>query len=166
MSVLVAILVVFTIDAPRPPRAGAAEPLVRRGEAEQARGDPPPAPWDEVPILSDASELGEPLAGAVRDGLTAARSRIDRCFANEQKRAEERGPRPLDGAGDRGAPAVLLLRLTGRAGALDVDGVEVRAQGRVVGELVDCARRMLDGRALAVPRSVAGKRYRLTFVVP
>lgn len=157
LSVLLAILVVVSRNgAPaHPPHTGVttAEALPR-GKVPRAVAVPAPD-WPEVPVATSVAELGPALAQPVTEGLAAARARIARCVAVEQRRAP-----PAD-RDDRAADAAeLVLRLSGRSGALHVDGVEQRSPGASP-LLADCALRHLDGDAFPAPDAVPGRRHRL-----
>jgi hypothetical protein len=54
----------------------------------------------------------------------------------------------------------VVLRLAARAGAVQVEGLEVTAAGGAP-EVVACARRLLDGDTLAANAGVPGWRQRL-----
>jgi hypothetical protein len=152
LAVLVAILVVFRSDVPPAPRNGGPEPL-SRGAAAPAT--PLPMPWSEVPVVRSVSDLPRELVVPVAEGLAQARSRLERCVALEHRRARA-APPPARHA----APAEVVLRLAARAGAVQVDGLEVTAPGNAP-EVVACARRLLDGDTLAAGAGVPGWRQRL-----
>lgn len=164
LSVLLAILVVVSRDgAPsHPPHPGSAQPLPYGGPGQARAGRTAAAPpaaapdWPDVPVATSPTELGPALSGPIADGLAAARARIDRCVAVELRRAPASAHERAAGAG----AAELVLRLTGRSGAIHVVGVEQRSPGASP-VLADCARRHLDGDAFPAPDTVPGRRHRL-----
>ena len=117
--------------------------------------------WPRVPIAGKPSDLGRDLARPAFDALDAARSQMDGCFADEHARMERA---PAGGEGHEG-PAVLVLRLESRDGALDVVGSEVESRGDSSEALVSCARTVLQGWPIAAPAAAAGRRYRLKWVL-
>lgn len=165
LSVLLAILVVVSREgAPsHPPHTGSALPPPHGGPAQARTGrgaaTAPAAAtpdWPDVPVTTSVAELGPALSRPVADGLAAARARIDRCVAVEQRRAPGALQERPAGAG----ATELVLRLSGRSGAIHVVGVEQRSPGASA-VLADCARRHLDGDAFPAPDTVPGRRHRL-----
>lgn len=154
LSVLLAILVVFTrdaADAHAPPFS--AEPLGRAGAAAAVPAAVPD--WTDVPLATSVDALGPSLSGRVATGLAEARARIARCLAVERRVR----PSPDADAADRG-PTELVLRLSARSGAVHVVGVEPGSAGGAA-VLADCARRHLDGDTFPAAEAVPGRRHRL-----
>lgn len=117
--------------------------------------------WARVPVASKPSELGRELARPAFDALAAARAQMDGCFADEHARMERL---PAGGEGHEG-PAVLVLRIESRDGALDVAGSELESRGDSSEALVSCARAVLQGWPIAAPAAAPGRRYRLKWVL-
>ena len=150
VAVLVAILVVFTHDVPWAPRPAAADPAPW---TPPVRTQAPPA-WPDVPVSGNLADLGPALAKAVGTKLAVARSKIARCVADAGADASAAGPE-----------AEVVLRLAPRSAALHVEAVEVSDAG-TPSELLECARRVLDGDAIPAPGVVPGRRYRVRVGLP
>jgi hypothetical protein len=118
--------------------------------------------WEEVPEAARLHDLGPGLAAPVSRGLQAARAQLDGCF-EEEARALARRATPPDP--EALGPAILVLRLESRPGALDVADVEVEAQGTSTPELVACARHVLRGWPIPAAGAEAGRRYRLKWLL-
>jgi hypothetical protein len=159
LAVLVAILVVIGQEAPGTAPPGRAEPLVRPGGAARTVPAPPAPPWAEVAVAASPADLGPALGPAVAEELALVRDRISRCVALDRRRAAARSAARPSGATARG-PAELVLRLAPRAGAVHVEGLEVRSPGASP-EVLDCARRLLDGDVIPFAGAVPGRRQRL-----
>lgn len=145
ISVLVAILVVYTHDVPRAPRASAAEPLPwARVSAPKA-----PADWSAVPVTQTLSDLPPALGKAVGAKTARDRARIDRCLAESDESARAAA-----------AGAQVVLRLAPRSSALHVEGVEASGPDTPAA-IVECARRALDGDPIPASAVVPGRRYRV-----
>lgn len=136
-----------------------------------ARGAPPapapPAPlpedldpsWRDSRVVFRLRELGADTPYVVA-GLREARAQMGRCFEAESAGRSGMGPGEADAAG---APAVLVLYLDSREGAIDV--VEVRAEslGNASRSLVECCRDVLRGHEIRSPKAVPGRRYRVHY---
>jgi len=99
----------------------------------------------------------------VKAGLDAARRDMAFCFS----RAGD-APAPAEGSDDGAPPppsdpAVLLLYLEAREGALDVIEATTERLGTAAPELVECCREVLRGREIPAFDAVPGRRYRLTY---
>jgi hypothetical protein len=103
-------------------------------------------------------DLG-PLAAYVRTGLNDARREMGHCFeADAAVRARAADP---DAAPT--GPAVLLLYLEARDGALDVIDTRVEYLGDSSPELVDCCRTVLRGYEISAFNAKPGQRYRVKY---
>jgi hypothetical protein len=149
--VLVAILVVVQAKPP-PAHEGGAEALPK-GTASAAPGLPS---WSEVPLIRSVSDLPPDLVLPLAAGLAEARDRLDRCVALERRRGAPAAAGPSRPTG----PAEVVLRLTARGDAVYVDGLEIASPGGAP-EVLDCARRLLDGDTMAARAVVPGWRQRL-----
>jgi hypothetical protein len=162
LAVLVAILVVFTQDVPQRTPSGTAEPFGLQGATPQAGDATSMRPWTEVPLAETPSELGPGLARPVEEELAAVRERIARCVEVDRRRGERSGA--SSGAPPSQGPARLVLRLAPRSGAIHVQGLEITSPGASPAVLA-CARRLLDGDAIAAAAAVPGRRYRLALAL-
>ncbi len=144
IAVLLAILVVYTHDVPSAPRPASADPVPW---AQVARPSHAPVDWAAVPVTQDVADLGPALANAIGAKLAVARMKIARCVVD------------ADGRSAGGNDAEVVLRLAPRSTALHVEAIEVLEPARP--ELVDCARRVLDGDVIPAPAVVPGRRYRV-----
>lgn len=137
--------------------------------------EPPPAPairsmpraaassrWEEVPEVARLHDLGPVLAAPTSRGLQAARAQFDGCFDDEARALALRASPPDPEAT---GPAILVLRLESRPGALDVVDVEVESLGTSTPALVACARQVLLGWPIAAAGAEAGRRYRLKWLL-
>ena len=122
-------------------------------------------PWEEVPQAARMSDLGPGLAAPVNAALAAARDQMESCFAEDTRLQASRPAPPIDPDAPPRGPAVLVLRLESRAGALDVVGTEVDSLGTSTRELVECARHVLTGWPVPAPAATPGLRYRLNWLV-
>ena len=154
LAVLVAALVVFRSDFPPASRDGGAAPFALRAAAASA-APPPPVPWSEVPLARTVSELPRDLVGPVYEGIAEARDRIARCVALERRRAPSSAP-----ATGRDGGADVVARPAARAGAVQVEGIEVTSAGGAP-DMIACARRLLDGATFPASAVVPGWRQRL-----
>lgn len=146
--------------APAPPvSTKPVAPSRRRPVAEAA------TPWAEVPIAARPYDLGPELARPVMVALDAARGQMDPCFDEEERAlAQGRGPR-FDPRNPPTGPAVLVLRLESRAGALDVVEAEIDSLGTSTRALAVCCQQVLKGWPIPAPLALPGHRYRLVYLL-
>lgn len=123
--------------------AGAAD---RRSDAEA---------WRNAPMAFGFRELGT-MGPYVKAGLDAARRDMDFCFQQEAPPGADRGPQK---------PAVLLLYVEAREGALDVVDARPESMGDATARLVECCRDVLRGYEIPAFKAVPGRRYRFRFVL-
>ena len=121
--------------------------------------------WERVPAAARISDLGPGLAAPVNAALRAARDEMDSCFEEEMRLLATRPAPTYDPDAPPTGPAVLVLRLESRAGALDVVDTELESLGTSTIELVQCARHVLKGWYVEVPAETAGARYRLKYLL-
>jgi hypothetical protein len=134
-------------------------PSRRRPVAEAATA------WAEVPIAARPYDLGPELARPVMAALDAARGQMDPCFEDEDRAlAQGKGPR-FDPRNPPTGPAVLVLRLESRAGALDVVEAELDSLGTSTRALAVCCQQILKGWPVPAPLAVPGHRYRLVYLL-
>jgi len=120
-------------------------------------------PWDLVPVASRLGDLGPGLAAPVNTALKAARATIESCF-EEDRQLRARRPAPVyDPDNMPTGPAVLVLQLESRGGALDVVEAQVESLGTSTRELAECACQVLRGWPIPAPAATAGRRYRLKY---
>jgi hypothetical protein len=156
------------LDTPAPlegrsPRVapGASQPPPSSGLAPSAQPRRPARPmdvaaWNEVKPAFSLRELGR-MAPYVKTGLDAARTDMEFCFRARATVAEP-PPAPAD-------PAVLILYLEAREGAIDVVETTVEHRGAFPAEQVDCCREVLRGLEIPVFNAVPGQRYRFTYAL-
>jgi hypothetical protein len=120
-------------------------------------------PWDLVPIASRLGELGPGLAAPVNTALKSARATIESCFEEDRQLRASRPAPPYDPENVPTGPAVLVLQLESRAGALDVVAATVESLGTSTKELAECACQVLRGWPIPAPGATAGRRYRLKY---
>lgn len=151
-------------EARPPPRAADADPSgIVRGDAglgAEAGAAPDPRPdagaWRNAPMAFGFRELGA-MGPYVKAGLDAARRDMDFCFRQEAASPEaDRGPRK---------PAVLLLHVEAREGALEVVDALPDSMGDATPRLLECCRDVLRGYEIPAFKAVPGRRYRLRFVL-
>ena len=145
--------------------APAPEPLVsppRIGARPRAAAS---VGWEQVPAAARLSDLGPALAAPVNAALRAARDAMDSCFEEETRLLASRPAPGYDPDAPPRGPAVLVLRLESRAGALDVVDTELESPGTSTRELVECARHVLKGWPVDAPAATAGQRYRLKYLL-
>jgi hypothetical protein len=124
--------------------------------------------WRNARVAFRPRDLGR-LGPYVRAGLDAARRDMDFCF--RQAGAPTGGPAEAPAAGSdqgdtpppRADPAVLLLYVEAREGALDVVGTTTEHRGTASPELVECCREVLRGLEIKAFNTSPGQRYRLKF---
>jgi hypothetical protein len=123
------------------------------------------AEWSSVPVAARAYEMGTELARPVMAALDAAREQMEPCFEDERQRlAAGKGPH-FDPADPPSGPALLVLRLQSREGAVDVADVEVESLGTSTRELATCCSHVLKGWPMPAPAALPGQRYRLKYVL-
>jgi hypothetical protein len=164
---------------PDPASAAPAPPPGAPPATEAQAGEPPISPprigarpraaasvaWEQVPAAARLSDLGPGLAAPVNAALRAARDAMDSCFEEETRLLASRPAPGYDPDAPPRGPAVLVLRLESRAGALDVVDTELESPGTSTRELVECARHVLKGWPVDAPAATAGQRYRLKYLL-
>ncbi len=120
-------------------------------------------PWDEVPMASKLGELGPGLAAPVNTALRAARATIESCFEEDRQLRASRPAPTYDPDNMPTGPAVLVLQLESRGGALDVVAATVESLGTSTRELANCACQVLRGWPIPAPAASPGRRYRLKY---
>lgn len=121
--------------------------------------------WAEVPIAARPYDLGPELARPIMAALDAARGNMDPCFEEEERAlAKGKGPR-FDPLNPPTGPAVLVLRLETREGALDVVDTEIDSLGTSTRALAVCCQQTLKGWPIPAPLAVPGRRYRLIYLL-
>jgi len=164
--------------APAAAAPAAAERVASSPTEAPAAAVPTPAPrdafdspaWASAKLAFRPRELGR-LGPYVRAGLDAARRDMDFCF--RQAGAPSGGPAEAPVAGSeqgeapppRADPAILLLYVEAREGALDVVGTRTEHRGTASPELVECCREVLRGLEIKAFNAVPGRRYRLKFLL-
>jgi hypothetical protein len=103
----------------------------------------------------------------VKAGLAAARRDMAFCFRQAGAAAEAAPPAgevPDDAPPPPPSdPAVLLLYLEAREGALDIVDTRTEHRGTTAPELVECCREVLRGLEIPAFNVVPGQRYRLKY---
>lgn len=158
--------------APAPSLAPTADPVAISAPAAGSVG-PTPAPplplpdegpdaasWRSTKVAFRPRELGR-LGASVKVGLDAARRDMDFCFRKADRGAADPAPR-ASGDGRR-EPAILLLYLEAREGAVAVVDTRTDYLGDATPELVECCREVLRGWEIPAFDAVPGRRYRLKF---
>jgi hypothetical protein len=107
-------------------------------------------------------ELGR-MGPYVKVALEDARRDMDFCFEQARGAASGEAAIAADESARPSAPAVLLLYLQAREGALDVVDVRTDYLGTSSREVVDCCREVLRGREISAFNAVAGRRYRVKY---
>jgi hypothetical protein len=120
-------------------------------------------PWEMVPAASKPAELGPALAVPVNTALRAARATIESCFEEDRRLRAGRPAPTVDPDNVPTGPAVLVLQLESRGGALDVVSATVESLGTSTRELAECACQVLRGWPIDAPAATAGRRYRLKY---
>lgn len=152
-------------EQPRPPPfASDADRSILPGDAGPHAGAGPVAPdpradlgeWRNAPMAFGFRELGA-MGPYVKAGLDAARRDMDFCFQQDADGPEaDGGPRK---------PAVLLLYLEAREGALDVVDARPESTGDATPRLLECCREVLRGYEIPAFKAVPGRRYRFRFLL-
>jgi hypothetical protein len=168
---------------PQPSAVAAPTPAVPAA-AESVAGSAPETPaaavatprdafdspaWRRARLAFRPRELGS-MGPYVQAGLDAARRDMGFCFrqggaAAERTLASAAGPQ---GQGEpasspRPDPAILLLYVEAREGALDVIDTRLEYRGTLSPEVVECCREVLRGLEIKAFNTVPGKRYRVKF---
>ena len=160
-----------------PPPLEAPTPLAAETSAAQLPGaraipsSPSPSPpddgldapeWKNAKLAFGMRELGA-MGPYVKVGLAAARREMDFCFRQAERArpgtqasGEAQDPQPPP-------PAVLLLYLEAREGALDIIATRTEYPGSLSPELIDCCRQVLRGFEIPAYKTVPGKRYRVNY---
>ena len=156
-----------------PPAVAAAQPPAAQVSAAGLTpppSSPPPPPddgldapeWKNAKLAFGMRELG-PMGPYVKVGLAAARREMDFCFRQAERArpgtqasGEAQDPQPPP-------PAVLLLYLEAREGALDIIATRTEYPGSLSPELIDCCRQVLRGFEIPAYKTVPGKRYRVNY---
>ncbi|MFL5404715.1 MAG: hypothetical protein ACJ79O_02530, partial [Myxococcales bacterium] len=120
------------------------------GPAPDQEGDL--SSWRSAKFAFTFRELGA-MGPYVKVALDGARRDMAFCF-DQADAPDPDAPRD---------PAVLLLYLEGREGALDVVDARAERLGRRTPELVECCRQVLRGLEIPAFKAVPGQRYRLRF---
>jgi hypothetical protein len=151
----------------REPSAPAGAALPGRFSPGGATAPAPPAPlpedldpsWRDSRAVFRLRELGADTPYVVA-GLRDARGQMSRCF--EAESAARPGTAPADPEA-AGSPAVLVLYLESREGAIDVVEVREESLGTASRSLVECCRDVLRGHEIRSPKAVPGRRYRVHY---
>jgi hypothetical protein len=171
---------------PEPPAGGAAASPAPAGapaapsDAAPAAARAPPASaledsldgpaWQRSKVAFRTRDLGR-LGPYVQSGLDAARRDMEFCYAQATARRDPApAPEPPPDAEQdataspaRPEPAMLLLYLEAREGALDVVEARTDRRGSSPPELVECCREVLRGMEIKAFGAVPGQRYRVKF---
>lgn len=110
--------------------------------------------WREVRLAFGFRELGR-VGPYVKTGLDAARLQMEFCYRQYAPDA--------DASARATEPAILMLYLEAREGAIDVVETEVDYPGTQRKELVDCCRDVLRGHEMPAFNVVPGQRYRMKY---
>jgi hypothetical protein len=145
--------------------------IAAAGESSTAPARPVPAPedvdpsWRESRVAYRLREIG-PVATYVYAGLKSAREEMKHCFeAGAAEAGAARAGAAETGPDAESSPAVLVLYVEERDGAIDVVDVRVDRLGTSPPGLVECCRDVLRGHEILAPNAVPGRRYRLPFRV-
>jgi hypothetical protein len=141
--------------------AGASPPALPSTAARPSPDEGPDgAAWRKARVAFNLRELGR-MAPYVKTALDDARREMAFCFRGAA-RADAGGPAPDgDAPATRRQPAILLLYLEAREGALDVVDTRTDHLGDASPEVVDCCREVLRGLEIPAFGAVPGERYRL-----
>jgi hypothetical protein len=152
---------------PAPARAPEAGPGAAPTTASAPPRDGLDGPsWRNSRLAFRSRELGK-MGPYVKAGLDAARRDMEFCFRQAGGAAagapgpaedpdEAPPPRPSD-------PAILLLYLEARDGAMDVVDARTEHRGTSAPGLVECCREVLRGLEIKAFDTVPGQRYRVKF---
>lgn len=127
--------------------------------------------WRSSRLAFRPRELGK-LGPYVKAGLDAARRDMEFCYrqAASAPASAPRSAEPAEESDDEPSPsqdpAVLLLYLEARDGALDVVEARTEYAGSLPRELVACCREVLRGRQIPAFGAEPGRRYRLKYRLP
>ena len=136
---------------------GPSGPVPPRAVPEPA---PPPGPddgldapsWRDSRLAFRPRELGK-IGPYVKAGLDAARREMAFCY-------RQAGGPPPPRTSD---PAILLLYLEAREGALDIIDTRTEYLGTSAPEVVECCREVLRGREIPAFDTEPGRRYRVKY---
>jgi hypothetical protein len=120
-------------------------------------------PWELVPTASRLAELGLGVAAPVDAALRSARATIESCFEEDRLLRASRPEPVFDPENIPTGPAVIVLQLESRDGALDIAEAQVESLGTSTSELAACACQVLRGWPIPAPAAKAGRRYRLKY---
>jgi len=90
---------------------------------------------------------------------------MDSCFQEEDRLLARGGGPKFDPSNPPTGPAVLMLRLEAREGALDVVDTELDYLGTSTRALATCCQHVLKGWPIPAPLAVPGRRYRLKYLL-
>jgi hypothetical protein len=122
--------------------------------------------WRTSRLAFRPRELGK-LGPYVKAGLDAARRDMMFCFTRSSDAPAPEGEDQDDAPPPpRADPAVLLLYLEAREGALDVIEARTEYRGTSAPEVVECCREVLRGLEIKAFHTVPGERYRLKYRLP
>jgi hypothetical protein len=99
----------------------------------------------------------------VKAGLDAARREMGFCFRQAGGSPAGASAPVANPDAPSSEPAVLLLYLEAREGAIDVVGSRTEFLGASTAALVDCCREVLRGWEIPAFGAVPGRRYRVKF---
>jgi hypothetical protein len=135
---------------PGPAADGGAKPAPRPAEGIDAPS------WRNARFAFTFRELGK-MGPYVKAGLDGARREMSFCFDEAKARSGQ------DAHQRSGQPAVLLLYLEAREGALDIVDTRTERMGEATVELVECCRQVLRGFTIPAFDTVPGQRFRVRF---
>jgi len=110
--------------------------------------------WRNARFAFTFREMGK-MGPYVKAGLDDARREMAFCFDERTS-----GSGHYQGSGQ---PAVLLLYLEGREGALDIVDTRTEQMGDAAVDLVECCRQVLRGFAIPAFDTAPGQRFRVRF---
>ncbi|MFL5262621.1 MAG: hypothetical protein ACJ79L_09530, partial [Anaeromyxobacteraceae bacterium] len=153
-----------------PPAPAEATPADAGAAPAAAREDGFDGPaWQRSKVVFRTRDLGK-LGPHVQSGLDAARRDMEFCYAQAPARRDAAPEPPPDPEQQdateppaRPDPAMLLLFLEAREGALDVVEARTEHRGTSSAELVECCREVLRGMEIKAFGAVPGRRYRVKF---
>jgi hypothetical protein len=143
------------------PGVAAPEPRVTPATIRGRRAARADVDWAEVPVALRVNQLGPAIAADVKASLEEARAGMGSCFRAEALALAGKPPQAEDPDRPFGGPAVLVLQLESRDGAVDVVDVEVATLGTSTEGLATCCGNVLRGWRIPAAGSTTGKRFRL-----
>jgi hypothetical protein len=143
-------------------RAPARRPSVDAVASARPEDGPEAESWRASRVVFRPRELGR-MGASVKVGLDQARREMEFCFRDAARASGGATAPPEDPVAPPPEPAVLLLYLQAREGALDVVDVRVDYLGGATPELVACCREVLRGFEIPAFDAVPERRYRLKF---